>query len=519
MRATSFKKTFEKWQVKVFCALTTFFVVFFYQNCGQYRATQAGKTLLLSSTPPTTVSCKVQSSLTTPFEKNKIQIDESLLENEVDIQSSSGQIQNKMVMPLEIKLGLVVDPLCLSQSESPVLVLGQVVEVPAELSQLNRAAISLTFNKGEIDLDQLTRDMDQSPCLIGISEDQTVTLENVHSSSTASGFNDPRVGEQAHLDFVNHSESIDLQNKITASVVVAVVDSGIDENHPDFEGLLWDDGQGNHGRNFTTSSTSNSDLTDLSDANSHGTHVAGLIAAKQNNNTGTVGLNGDFVRIMTAKVFGSDGRASVVTIYNGLRYAIENGADVVNLSLSTEKANTILDQGTMEAVNAGLVVAMAASNDSEEITFSNCPSPACFGRVANGAMTVASVDTSTGNLSVFSNYSLNFVEIAAPGSESGRQRGLLSTVAGSSWGRKLGTSMASPVVVAAAAFLIGYLKTKNINYTPASIEAFLKEKGSRENSAIRSSVQGGRVVDFGQISQSLKDLYENNNGNDHLGCP
>ena len=433
-------------QVKTFFTLTTFlFLIFFYQNCSKYNSNMTYTKSQSSS------SCKVQPHLSTPFEQGKIQIDNSLLDGGQVSQSASGEIQNKATTPKNIDLSLVVDPLCMSRSETPISLLGQTVTVPSELSDLDRAAISLTFTTAEIDLDQLENDMEQSPCLIGISEDGIVALEQTSSQqpSTAS-FNDPKAGEQAHLDFVNHPDSLDLQNQITASVVVAVVDTGIDQDHPDLVDQLWDDGSGNHGESFIPSEPS------IEDFNRHGTHVSGIIAAKQNNTTGIIGLNGDFVKIMTVKALGRSGQGTLTGIYNGMQYAIRRGADVMNLSLGTGSTNSvILDQGVMEAVNKGLVVVMAAGNKGMEILLSNsqCPSPACVSRAVNGSMTVGSVDTSSGNLSSFSNYSTNFVEISAPGSENYSSKlGLLSTLLNGQYGRLSGTSMASPVVAGAAAF-------------------------------------------------------------------
>ncbi len=481
----------------------SFFVVFsLFQNCSKYNANQKdGERLSI-------IRCKAQPQVSSPFEENKVQINESFLGGkENTLSSSSGNkgsgVQQKMTIS-ETELGLLVDPLCLAQENRPIEILGQIIEVPSELSHLNRAAISLTVH-GEIDMEQLTADMEQSHCLIGISENQMVTLEDTPSPSPA--FNDPLARNQGHLKFIDYLASIDLQRQITASVVVAVVDSGIESNHPDFQGgQLWSDGQGNHGRSFAL----NTNPEDIQDNTSHGTHVAGLIAARQNNVVGTVGLTHDFVQIMTVKVFNGM-EAPTSNISNGIRYAIQNGAHIINLSLSTEKENAMLNDVVTEAVNAGIVVVMAASNNSREISSSSCPSPACIGHLLNGGLTVGSVDTKTGNLSDFSSFSSEFVEIAAPGSELGLQKGLLSTIIGGDWSRKPGTSMAAPVVTAAAAFLIGYLKTNNKPYRPASVEAFLKDKGSSQNhSQLQSLIEGGRIINFGLISTNLGYPYNYN---------
>lgn len=476
----------KKWQAVCLLSVILLFLSLF-QNCTEYEPLSDSKNLR-------SVNCKVQSSAITPFEKNKVQINLPL-SGGMQRNTKPG-VQQKLT-ETKIELSLLVDLFCLSQEENPVTVLGQSIIIPDELSSLNRTAISLTFH-GSIDMDQLTQDMNH-PCLIGISENQTVTVGNIRSSS--SSLDDPLVTDQDHLDFLNYRRSIPLQNQITAPVVVAVVDSGIDKNHVDLRNRLWDNGQGEPGRSFAE----NTNINDLWDNTNHGTHIAGIIAASQND-VGTAGLNHDFVQIMVVRIFRNE-EATVSTMYNGIRYAIENGADVINLSFATNVSNSTIDQAVIEAVNAGIVVAMAVSNDSREISNSFCPSPACVAKDLNGGLSVGSVDTETGELSDFSNFSSTFVEMAAPGSELGKSKGLLSTIANNLWERKAGTSMSVPVVSAAAAFLIGYFKTNNIQYSAGSIENFLKENGSRESQTLQSKIQGGRIIDFGKITQNLDRSY------------
>ncbi len=502
------KKALKCWQnvyICVYFLVLSVPTLFIFQNCSKYQANYLGKRKVSSHT----INCKVQLHTITPFERNKVQISQA---GQASLESygedDSGTQQT---------LAMVVNPSCLSQAEEPVEVLGQIVEVPSQLSQLNSAAINMTFD-GEIDMDQLTRDMEQSPCLIGITEDETVTLEpgyteftddnedpipGVQADSASTNFNDPMITDQGHLDFINYFNSLDLQNQITGTVVVAVVDSGIDKNHPDFQNRLWDDGYGNPGKNFVSGGNPN----DTDDELGHGTHVAGIIAARQNNNTGTVGLNGDFVRIMVAKTF--KGKTTTTSaIYNGIQYAIEQEADVINLSLSTSTTKILYLQAINEAINAGIIVSMAAGNNGKQYTNQPaarsyyCPAPGCFGYLMDGALSVASVNSSTGNLSSFSDFGA--VDIAAPGSELDLTRGILSTIPGNQWGRMAGTSMATPVISAAAAFLIGHLKTNNINYTPSSIETFLKEKGTIVSSHV--NVIEGRIIDFDVMSENIAQI-------------
>ena len=510
------------------CFLFLFFssTLFLFQNCAEYQST-----LNKSSSSQRNFNCKVQPRIPSPFENNKIQIDS---DDEVQTQSASLFNGEDSSETQQRRLALLVDTLCIKQAEEPVQILERVVEVPPELEFLQRAAISFIFN-GEIDMDQLTQDM-ENPCLVGITEDEIIRIEpiqtppvdesNPDSASAASThFNDPHSVNQAHLEFVNHSKSLGLQKRTTTSVVVAVIDSGIDDDHPDLTDQLWDDGRGNHGRNFApdvwdlnndnrlsqNEINQNINPNDVDDGSGHGTHVAGIIGAIQNNNKGTVGLAGSFVRLMAIRVLDNNGEGLVTDVYNGVNYAIGQGAKVINMSIgvkfngdppATVAKNATYEQAVADAVNAGVVLSLSGGNNRREITNSFCPSVGCFGQFTEGALTVASVDTASRNLSSFSNY--GGLDIAAPGSEnSPAGKGILSTVHNNNYGRKGGTSMAAPVVAAAAAFLIGYYKTKNQSYTPASIEAFLKEKGSREKSSLRPFVPEGRIIDFGLISEEL----------------
>ena len=476
------------------------FTFFFFQNCGQ-----SGIDSDSASSTKSSDNCKARLHSLTPFETGKVHISEHTIQTQ-------HEAVRKMSLA-ESKLALVVDPICLDQSQDPVRVLGQTIRVPNELREMQRAAISLVV-QGEIDQEQLEDEMEQSPCLIGISEDQLVTLNETKSETltksatltNSATLNDPMVDRQGHLSFTRHIASLGLQNQITAPVIVAVVDSGIRTNHRELRGQLWQNSQGENGRNFIPGQGVNN----LEDRIGHGTHVTGIIAAKQNNNHGVAGLNGDFVRIMVIKAFGSNGRSSSRDIYNGIQYAIRNGAHIVNFSASTDtrESGATINQAVTEAVNAGLVVTMAAGNDGSLLTSSSCSYPACIAPDLPGALSVASVDTNTNQISSFSNFSPQFVEIAAPGAENSRVRkGILSTL-GNAFGRKMGSSMAVPVVTAAAAFVIGYLKTHNHPYTPGRVEEFLTLNGSRNVSALNSKVKQSRLIDFSLINRSLREMNQ-----------
>ena len=138
--------------------------------------------------------------------------------------------------------------------------------------------------------------------------------------------------------------------------VIAILDTGVDITHPDLVDNIWtkpgtDDV---HGYDFINNTT------EIRDYNMHGTHVAG-IAAACNNETGIVGANPQAL-IMPVIVMQSDGTGDVATIARGLDYAVENGATVINLSLGFNANSNVLRQALEKAYQTAVLVAAAGNN-------------------------------------------------------------------------------------------------------------------------------------------------------------
>ena len=201
-----------------------------------------------------------------------------------------------------------------------------------------------------------------------------------------------------------------------------IVDSGIDFNHPDLN------------VDQTRSKSFLPDNTSADDENGHGTHVAGIIGAK-NNDIGVLGIASG-ATLVSLRVLDKDGNGKLSSIIQALSYVSANAkpGDVVNLSFGEEETSDALDQ-QVEAIGAkGIFVAMAAGNDSKA---ADLYSP---GR-ANGdnIFTVSAVD-SLDNFANFSNYGNDVVDFAAPGVR------ILSTYKGGQYAKMSGTSMATPHV-------------------------------------------------------------------------
>lgn len=241
-----------------------------------------------------------------------------------------------------------------------------------------------------------------------------------------------------------------------SSVVVAVIDTGVDYTHEDLKDNIWvntkeipgngidDDGNGYiddvYGVDLETGRDSGMD------DNGHGTHVAGIIAAA-NNHIGVVGLAYN-VKLMPIKAGMASGFFNQSQITKGILYAYNNGADVINMSFGGS-ASTIAVQDALETAYTRCVLVAAAGNDGapNEGLLARPTYPAALSYV----MGVMSVDM-RGVESGFTNYDVaayNSVEyeVYAPGSQ------ILSTIPGNRYATWSGTSMAAPYVSAMAALL------------------------------------------------------------------
>lgn len=199
-----------------------------------------------------------------------------------------------------------------------------------------------------------------------------------------------------------------------------IVDSGIDFDHPD----LTVDQARSH--SFIPG------ITSARDSNGHGTHVAGIIAAR-NNTFGVLGVASG-ATLVALKVLGQNGEGNLSYIIQAVGYINANAkaGDVVNMSVGGESGSDILDQQVQNTAARGIYFAIAAGNESK---LANTSSPAR----ANGLniFTVTAVD-SLDNFASFSNYGNDVVDYAEPGVH------ILSTWTGNRYAYASGTSMAAP---------------------------------------------------------------------------
>ncbi|MEG4581527.1 S8 family serine peptidase [Microcoleus sp. MON1_C5] len=281
-------------------------------------------------------------------------------------------------------------------------------------------------------------------------------------------------GNKWALDVINAPEVWN-QNITGNGIVVAVVDTGVDYTHPDLDGNIWqntDEIAGNgidddrngyiddiRGWDFVASDNNPMDM----DFHGHGTHIAGAIAAERNN-FGITGVAPN-AKIMPVRVLPAFGGGSGNNIAAGIRYAADNGANVINLSLGSEFVpSNVVNNAIEYANNKGSVVVMAAGN-------SGVDQPDYPARNADSlGIAVGSIDIN-GRMADTSNRagSTPLDYLVAPGVD------IYSTTPYSSYDTLTGTSMATPQVAGVAALVLN----ANPTLTPAQVENILTTTANR----------------------------------------
>jgi subtilisin family serine protease len=192
-----------------------------------------------------------------------------------------------------------------------------------------------------------------------------------------------------------------------SSVIVAVVDSGVNYNSTDLTANMWNGGISapSHGWNFVGTGSS-----DPMDYEGHGTHVAGIIGAMGNNYTGTTGVCWK-ANIMAVRVLDATGSGFTTNIIQGIDYAINNGAKIINMSLGGGANDPAMSAAVTRAQNANVLVVVAAGNQATNNDAT--PSYPCSFSQAN-LLCVAALDQKYA-LATFSNWGTSSVDIGAPG--------------------------------------------------------------------------------------------------------
>ena len=295
-------------------------------------------------------------------------------------------------------------------------------------------------------------------------------LDDPDDSGYASQWALPKIGAPSAWDVTTGSDQM----------VMAIVDSGIDLDHPDLESRLWtnpgeipgngedDDGNGCqddvHGCNFVP--TPELPEGDPSDDYGHGTHVAGIAGAATNNGVGTAGMSWAG-SMMAVKVLDSSGSGYMDDVAQGIVYAVDNGARIVNLSLGGPSPFAPLQEALAYARQGGALVVAAAGNHSAPGDPTHVFYPAAYPE----AMAVAATDSLDRQAS-FSNHGPQ-ISVAAPGVW------VYSTCLGDNYCYMSGTSMATPHVAGLAALVW----SRHPEYSPALVQATIEMTAADVNAS------------------------------------
>jgi subtilisin family serine protease len=235
----------------------------------------------------------------------------------------------------------------------------------------------------------------------------------------------------------------------------------------------------------------------------HGTHCAGIIGAVRGNNQGIEGV-ADAVRIMSVRAV-PDGDERDKDIANAIRYAVDNGAQIISMSFGKDFSphKVAVDEAMRYADKKGVLLVHAAGNDSRDLdaTPNNFPSNTYLdGKTIPNLITVgASSRFNTPDLAAgFSNYGPQHVDVFAPGVA------IYSTVPGGGYDLKSGTSMACPVVAGMAAVLKAYYPT----LTAAQLKQCILQSAVVNHTQVRKP--GTKtMVDFATLSRTggIANLY------------
>ena len=319
--------------------------------------------------------------------------------------------------------------------------------------------------------------------------------------------NDPSFGQLWGLNNTGQSggtpdadidapEAWDIQTG-NPNLVIGVIDTGVDYNHPDLVGNIWTNpgeiaGDGidndNNGyiddvRGWDFAYNDNNPM----DVQGHGTHVSGTIAGKGNKGVGVTGVAWN-AKIMPLKFLNDSGSGSTSGAISAIAYATAKGVKLTNNSLGGGGYSQALSDVINAAGQKGALFIAAAGNSSQN-TDINPAYPASY-NLAN-IISVAST-TRTDSLSSFSNYGLTSVDLGSPGSD------IYSTTPNNTYSTYSGTSMASPHVTGAAALLW----SQNPTWTAQQVKNTLMQTGDSISALAGKTVSGKRLNVYNALVSS-----------------
>lgn len=343
--------------------------------------------------------------------------------------------------------------------------------------------------------------------------------------------NDPLFTKQWHLHNTGQSgglqqadiNAVQAWKKRTESkdVTVAIIDGGVDLSHPDLSANIWINREEIPGNNIDDDN--NGYIDDVNGWNfvannnkphpdEHGTHVAGIVGAKGNNGIGTTGVNWN-AKLMSLDVFNTNKSYTDEDLIEAIEYAVDNGADVINMSLgyTIPYGNLGLYKSVKpeiyrsyyeafdSAIGKNVVIVTSAGNDDAEDEL-HLSLPAAFSTEFEGFISVAAIDHDD-SITDYSNFGSE-ITIAAPGgstvTKDSQVYSTLPTHKGL-YGGMPGTSMAAPVVSGAISLILA----ENKKLKPWDIESLLNKTAYKSN-FLKGFVKEGNSLDVGEALRVAK---------------
>jgi len=363
----------------------------------------------------------------------------------------------------------------LTSREDFALLPGLTVSAPPPGSTINEAIANISTN----------------PNVAYVEPDYIYTIEATPS--------DPDFSLQYGLTQISAPRAWDV-NTGSPDTIIAVIDSGVDYNHPDLQGQIWrnpgevagngvdDDGNGfvDDVRGWDFAANDNNPM----DEHNHGTHVAGIVGAKANNNEGGSGVDWQ-VKIMALKFMNAQGQGSTSAAIRAIDYAVANGAKISNNSWGGGSFSQALFDAIQAAQRQGhLFIAAAGNGDANGIGIDNDASahyPSSY--QLDNIVAIAATDQSD-QLTRFSNFGRTSVDVAAPGLQ------IYSTIRNGLYASYSGTSMASPFVSG----LAGLLLAQNPNLTTAELKSAILNNADPVAGLRGQIVTGARINAFASIN-------------------
>lgn len=352
------------------------------------------------------------------------------------------------------------------------------------------------FHSGKYSGDELIDELN-SDDIFGVAEADC----ELYTDSVPNERKDTYMKDQWYLDRTGAKQAWSMLDGAPGQgVVVAVIDTGVNYTHPDIKNNMWvneseyygiagydDDGNGIVDDIYGADVIEGTGNPYDSDGDGHGTHVAGIIAMTAGNGGGCGIAYG--AKIMAVKAGDSEGKFKMSDVVAAVNYAVDMGADVINMSFGTYAESEVI-RDVMEKASKKCILVAAAGNESlpnteSDDTNANDAYPAAYPFVI-GVM----AEDKNGAITSWSNYdaephSMIEYEMSAPGYD------ILSTAAGSRYAYMSGTSMAAPMVSAAAAILYASADKEYIEDPVKYVTGQLTQAGTQY--AAKTTADGGTI--------------------------